>query len=263
MVKAIVNHSLFSLAKEEIANSKDKVKTIILETNKNRISLLMIAMVLLVKDKVTTSHKLARISGDKPREEKFNKERIRQDRIREDRIREERIRKDRIKEDRTKLALVKEMALETNKYRVSLLMIVMVLQVKDRATTIPKLVRVKGDKSREGRIKEDRTKVALSKEMVLETNKYRTSLLMKAMVLQVMDQKTTSSKLVRDKRVKIREDKTKEYRIREDKFKVGRLIRDKIKTFSIREPFPASLVLLDPSHQLSTDSCHYLSTIQV
>ena len=120
LVKAIVNHSLFSLAKEEIANSKDKVKTIILETNKNRISLLMIAMVLLVKDKVTTSHKLASTNVDKTREEKSNKERIRQDRIREDRIREdrireERIRKHRIKEDRIKVALVMDMTWETKK----------------------------------------------------------------------------------------------------------------------------------------------------
>ena len=61
--------------------------------------------------------------------------------------------------------------------------------------------------------------------MVLETNKYRSSLLTKAMVLQVKDQKPTNSKLIRVNREKTREDKTKEYRITEDKLMVGRLIR--------------------------------------
>jgi hypothetical protein len=85
LVKAIVKHSLISLAKEEIANSKANSKTIILEANKNRINLLRIAMVLQVKS---------------------NKKRIRKDRIKEEK--KDRIREDKIKEDRIKVALVKE-----------------------------------------------------------------------------------------------------------------------------------------------------------
>ena len=99
--------------------------------------------------------------------------------------------------------------------------------------------------------------------MGLETNMYRTSLLTIAMVLQVKDQKTTSIKIVRVKRDKTREDKTKEYRIRVDKIMVCRLIRGRIKTIRIRKHFLVSLVLLNPSGQLPTDSCHHLSTIQV
>ena len=75
----------------------------------------------------------------------------------------------------------------------------------------------------------------LVKEIIVETNKFRTSLLMRVMVLQVKDRTTTSLKTIKD-------------RIREDK----------IKGDKVREPLLVILIHLQPPDQLSTDSCHHL-----
>ena len=107
----------------------------ILEMKKYKGSLLIVVMGLQPKDRTTPSLKLFRISGDKARKDKSNKDRIREDRLTEDRIKEDRIREDRTKEDRTRVDLVK--------YRISLLMTVMVLQVQDRTTTSSKLVQIR------------------------------------------------------------------------------------------------------------------------